>query len=826
MTTASVFLSLLLLLQAAPTPPSFTARLLTGHESLAPGGQTDLLVEIEVASPWHVYHPIVLDTGLATSVKFTTPPGVTIGDLRFPTPRFGKTAGFEYLELSGKIRAVAPLKIAADVAPGQTVTISAEVSGLACVEMCLPVRTTAALELPITPTQGQPVNAEGFKGARDRLAPALAKAPYIKGSALHVSKPDVGIDDPAELIATIRVQPGHHIQDRDPGVEVLIPSRLFVEKIAGIEFTEEEKQIWPAPHTRDLPGLGKVREQSGEVSVRVPFRIIDQEFPSGSVTVRVLFQYQACTDAGQCYPPGFAEGFVRFVADTPNAPASDAGPVAQGSPSPPEFDEPGAVMTDADAGEPTPAESGQSAPADAERGVSAETLASVIPPFTEEAWADGIPWQNWQLGLPEALSRAGRMAYVDFTAEWCPTCQTNKKLILETDTIRAKMRELYVVPLKADFTNPDPVMLAEINKHGHPTVPLNLVYAAGKPDKPGRLPALLTKDIVLRALENPLAFVGGAKSHLLAVLLAGFLGGLILNVMPCVLPVISIKILSFVQQAGEDPARVLRLGLAFCAGIMVWFWAFAVLSAQGNIPWQYPEVVIALGSIIFVFSLNLFGVFELVLPGAAAGTLDQLARREGYPGAFLKGVLATLLGTACTAPFLATALGYALTQPWWVGFAIFTAAGVGMSLPYVLLSAKPAWLKHIPKPGPWMVTFKQAAGFVLLATAVWLLWILAAQIDGRGVVWTVAFWGFLALAVWMLGRIKPTWRTGSRTTMWTASVAVAVFGLLFCYFWMYDWTERETGTAPAQTSLNEPAGVVPSPSEPPQQNAKLVRKDR
>ena len=190
---------------------------------------------------------------------------------------------------------------------------------------------------------------------------------------------------------------------------------------------------------------------------------------------------------------------------------------------------------------------------------------------------------------------------------------------------------------------------------------------------------------------------------------------------------------------------------------------------------------------MFVFSLSLFGVFEIVLPGAAAGGLDAAARREGYTGAFLKGLLATLLGTACTAPFLGFALGYALTQAWWVGLAIFTAAGVGMSSPYLLLSAKPAWLKYIPKPGSWMVTFKQAMGFVLVATAVWLLWILGRQIGADGVVWTVCFWGFLGLAAWMLGKIRPTWHAGSRATMWTASVLVALLGFYFCYSVMYDW---------------------------------------
>ena len=816
---ASLFAPLLVLqLQAAPpgAPPAgprFSAKLLAASESVQPGGQTELLLEIDVPQPWHIYHPIVIDTGLPTDVRFETPPGVTIGELRFPAPTLGETAGFEYLELSGKVGCIAPLAVAADVSPGQTLAIKANVSGLACTDKCLPVSAKAMLELPVTETQGKPANQERFKEAREALAPRLGDAPYLKGSSLRVSKDRLGIDEPAELIATIRVQRGNHIWDRQPGIEGLIPSRLFIEKIPGLEFAEEAKQVWPEPHVRDMPGLGKVREHTGRFEIRVPFRIVDQLFPSGPVTVRVLFSYQSCNEAGTCFPPEMATGLVRFEAVTPNAQGEE--PVAAADVG--SDQRPAVVQT---------YEATWSRDETAAGIAEAGSAAVVVRHLTAEDWAEHIPWQTWRPGLAEELSRQGHRVYVDYTATWCLTCQTNKKLVLETDAIRNKMRDLGVIPIKADFTSKDPVMLEEIKKHGHNTVPLNLVYAPGRPDSPGRLPALLTKEVVEEALENPLAFAdGGVRQRLLAILLAGFLGGLILNVMPCVLPVISIKILSFVQQAGEDPKRVLRLGLAFCAGIMVWFWAFAILSAQGNIPWQYPEVVVALGAIIFVFSLNLFGVFEIVLPGTAAGKLDAVASREGYLGAFLKGVLATLLGTACTAPFLATALGYALTQPWWVGFAIFTAAGIGMSLPYLILSAKPAWLKFLPKPGNWMVTFKQASGFVLLATAVWLLWILAAELDGLGVVWTVAFWGFLGLAAWMVGRIKLTWRPGSRAAMWTASVAVVLFGLYFCYVFMYDWSRGKSAAAGGEGTAQAAAMLLDS-GEDAGPASGIVRKER
>ena len=800
MTIVSAVLTFVLFLQPTmQAPPKFSASLLAGHESVQPGGQTEVLVEIDVEQPWHIYDPIILDTGLPTEVEFTAPTGVTVGELRFPAPALGKDAGFEYLDHSGTIRALAPLTIAADVEPGQTVSIVARISALACKQLCLPVKASAELELPITAEHGSPANEKAFAEARERLAPPLADAPYLRGSQLRVSKQRIGIDEPAELIATIRVQKGHHIQDRDPGVEGLIPARLFVEKAAGLEFVEQKAQVWPKPHVREIQYIGKVREQTGDFEIRVPFRITDQAFPSGPVSIRVLFQYQACNDVGQCFAPEMASGIVRLDADTPNPRVSaDIAAVDAAG-------DDGAVVTS----EPDAAGT-EATEAHAASAFTAEDLARVIPPFTEAAWADGIPWQEWQPGLPEALSRAGHEVYVDFTADWCLTCQSNKKLVLETREIREKMRALGIVPIEADFTHNNPVMFAEMKSFGRGGVPVNVVYAPGKPDITALLPELLTRGTVIRALENPEEFTSGGEIHLLWVLLAGLLGGLILNVMPCVLPVISIKVLSFVQQAGEDPKRVFRLGLAFCAGIMVWFWIFGAVAAYGNMPLQSPQVVIALGSIMFVFSLNLFGVFEIVLPGAAAGGLDAAARREGYPGAFLKGLLATLLGTACTAPFLGFALGYALTQPRWVGLAIFTSAGAGMGLPYLLLSAKPTWLKYVPKPGPWMVTFKQAMAFVLLATAVWLLWILGRQIGADGVVWTVCFWGFLGLAVWMLGKIRPTWQAAGRATMWTAAMLVALLGFYFCHFVMYDWDAPRTATNAAQSP---PATVArPAPA--------------
>ena len=197
------------------------------------------------------------------------------------------------------------------------------------------------------------------------------------------------------------------------------------------------------------------------------------------------------------------------------------------------------------------------------------------------------------------------------------------------------------------------------------------------------------------------------------ILSFAFLGGLILNIMPCVLPVISMKILGFVQQSNEAPGRLRNLGITYGLGV---FFSFMVLAgmmiaakkATGMASWgmqmQSPVFNLVLMVVVTLVALNLFGVFEVTLGGGSAMTkANALASREGYLGAFFNGILATALATPCTAPFLAGGMGAALTQSNGVIIAAMTAVAAGLAFPYVLLSFKPGWLKILPKPGDWMV---------------------------------------------------------------------------------------------------------------------------
>jgi len=245
---------------------------------------------------------------------------------------------------------------------------------------------------------------------------------------------------------------------------------------------------------------------------------------------------------------------------------------------------------------------------------------------------------------------------------------------------------------------------------------------------------------------------------LLVWMLLAFVAGLLLNVMPCVLPVVSIKVLSFVQQAGESRQRVLAMGLVFAAGMLTVFLALAGAAIVFGLSWgqqfQSQVFLIVMIALVFALALSLFGVYEFGVP-AAVGTLAANSPREGFGGVYLKGMLATLLATPCSGPLLGSTLAWTLIQPPLIVLLIFAMLGLGMAVPYVVLTAQPALLARLPKPGPWMDTFQQLMGFLLIATVVYLM----ISLDQHWLIFTVMLLVFVALGAWIWGRFA--WRMRS-----------------------------------------------------------------
>jgi len=248
---------------------------------------------------------------------------------------------------------------------------------------------------------------------------------------------------------------------------------------------------------------------------------------------------------------------------------------------------------------------------------------------------------------------------------------------------------------------------------------------------------------------------------LASTLVLALVGGLILNLMPCVFPVLGIKVLGFVNQSGSDRRKVVAHGLVFSLGVLLSFWVLAglllALRASGaQLGWgfqlQSPVFVFAMAAFLLVFALNLSGLFEVGL--SATGVGGKLQMQDGYGGSFFTGILATLVATPCSAPFLAPALGAALALPAGESLLVFTAIAVGLAAPYLLLSLFPAAVKLLPRPGAWMETFKQLMAFPLYATVGWLLWVLAGQTkDDDYALLLIAFGLVLvAMAAWVYGR--------------------------------------------------------------------------
>jgi thiol:disulfide interchange protein DsbD len=243
------------------------------------------------------------------------------------------------------------------------------------------------------------------------------------------------------------------------------------------------------------------------------------------------------------------------------------------------------------------------------------------------------------------------------------------------------------------------------------------------------------------------------------MLFYAFIGGLILNIMPCVLPVIALKILGFVSESKSSPRRVRALGGLYAVGVLSSFLALAILViavrgaghfAGWGMQFGSPVFIVCLTTLVTLVALNLFGVFEVTLGGKTLDAAGQLASKSGAAGAFFNGVLATTLATPCTAPFLAPALGFAFSQSAATIIFIFLTVGLGLASPYVLLSCNPAWLKFLPKPGAWMERFKVAMGFPMLATVVWLFNV-ATSSYGKSVLWLGVFLVVVAFAAWVYG---------------------------------------------------------------------------
>jgi thiol:disulfide interchange protein DsbD len=286
-----------------------------------------------------------------------------------------------------------------------------------------------------------------------------------------------------------------------------------------------------------------------------------------------------------------------------------------------------------------------------------------------------------------------------------------------------------------------------------------------------------------------------------------FLGGLLLNLMPCVFPVLFLKGLALVNSGNEEKHKLRAHGLVYTIGILVSFWALVALllalrAAGATLGWgfqfQSPVFLSLMAGLLFFLGLSLAGQFEIGLTLTSAG--GSLAAKQGYAGSFFTGVLAVVVATPCTAPFMGAAIGYALAQPAAVTFAVFTTLALGLAAPYVALTLQPAWTRVLPKPGVWMDILKQAVSVPIFGTVIWLAWVIAGAYGAGLLLALLSEFLLLAIAGWFLGR-WPAKR-------WATTFAVLILAVVVaaCFVAPKEFAATPTSAPAASSSGSAAAG--------------------
>lgn len=336
------------------------------------------------------------------------------------------------------------------------------------------------------------------------------------------------------------------------------------------------------------------------------------------------------------------------------------------------------------------------------------------------------------------------------------------RLVFSSPVGLGELHEATFYPEKTGLTDLNIEQKLSIDGDGYALhVPLKLAL-----DKPHVKGVLVGK---YAGQDSPIALEVDAKvanhgdsislSLFMFALLAAFGGGILLNLMPCVLPVLSLKVLSVVQAKGARSIDRLRQGVAYVVGILASFWVLTaillIVRASGSeLGWgfqlQEPIFVGMLTLLLFLMALNFFGVFEM---GSSFIAFDGVKKKDSkVAGAFFSGVLATVVATPCTGPFLGASLGFAMTLPWVGTFGLFTVMALGMALPFFILTVYPKLLKFVPKPGNWMIALKQAFGFILVLTTLWLVWVFEAETSFMSVMNLLLALLVMSIGAWLYGR--------------------------------------------------------------------------
>jgi thiol:disulfide interchange protein len=430
-------------------------------------------------------------------------------------------------------------------------------------------------------------------------------------------------------------------------------------------------------------------------------------------------------------------------------------------------------------------------PGKAELEVKRDVVPSGTPATTGEP--DAGLWQRWGNSIPKPLAGAAAIFQ-----------QTPEGFRLRFEDGRREPKAEFFPADQNILDTPSPQKVTPTAKG----LILELKKDANLSAAPAELKGVLElsggRAYEIAALPGTVAMPAPAPAGpgLLRVVAFAFVGGLLLNLMPCVFPVLFLKGLALINSGNEERHTLRNHGVVYAVGILVSFWALvaallALRAAGGVLGWgfqfQSPVFLALMAGLLFFLGLSLAGQFEIGLSLTSAG--GSLAAKQGYTGSFFTGVLAVIVATPCTAPFMAAAIGYALAQPPAITFAVFTALALGLAAPYVALTLQPAWTRLLPKPGAWMEVLRQAVSVPIFGTVIWLAWVLANAYGAAILAALLAGFLLLAIAGWFLGRWPARrWATSVASLIVLVFVGLAVYG------------QRLAGQQAVQTSVAENGG--------------------
>ena len=671
-------------------------------DAIKPGDSTWLLISVKVETGWHMYWENAGESGYPTTVEWEEG-SASIDPVQFPSPKPYEFLGMVIYVHEKEFFLLSRVSLDEDFEVGKPVEIKGKFSTLVCnEENCLPFDTELSLNIPTAKqTRVNPTKSSQVKKAQSMWPTLFAENTDLSAKASGES---------------IRLQVTHpSLSELDADLFYFFPISEYFGHSMNQAFNLDKENgtlSWNMPLiTESVPPhvlSGVLTHPALKSGRSVTWRMNVVEYGTSGVDKRLVFDnYQNVSDdmgvgilllmlglvvvafAVWIYGKGVRPGVSVRVRKRYQVVSFFV-------------------------------------------GVSGIWLAFPSKDITSE---QKIEWGVWSPEIEEQLKADGKAVYVDYTARWCASCIANKR-VYAFDGIIDLFKEKEVIALRADWTDRGSVILKSLQSYGRFGVPLNVYHPPsgndGIDNEPILLPEILTQKNITEAIEYGKVSQGTEELSFWAILGFAALGGLILNLMPCVFPVIGLKVMSFVKHAGENPAQIKKHGLIFTLGVILSFWLLVGVllvlreSLSEDLGWgfqlQEPIFVFILAVFMLIFAMSLSGVFEIGM--SLTGVGSKLTQAGGLSSSFFSGVLATVVATPCMAPFLGVAVGAALTMPWLPAFTIFTSVALGLSGPYLILSIYPKWMSRLPKPGAWMDTFKQAMAFPLYGTVVWLVWTL------------------------------------------------------------------------------------------------------